>query len=149
MNDRNSNVWSRFKGKLAEKYISIPITRNMIQKLVEQNKPNVIKHIRIDFDNNQHLIVEGKVKKLIEIPFIIKLKPLKPLGRKLVFDIVHMKPVQNQIINRMILNRSPLMTYQQSLILDLNQMNKIKKIPFGNIKRFEIRDQKLWCGIGV
>ena len=149
LEDENS-LLSKTKKSLADKYIKIPITEEMF--LYVFNKQNVegIEDLTIEFAESTFQI-KGSVKKmLIPIQFYIELKPKNANGRSLSFDIVELKPLNQDWIKKKLFNKPPVISYQDGVTtIDLNTFEKVKSIPVGTIKDFEIKNKRLYVSLGV
>ncbi|MFC7395479.1 hypothetical protein [Scopulibacillus cellulosilyticus] len=155
LNDLKENkevILANAKEKLSEKGISIPITSEMLlwflKKKASQEK--MIKKIDVNF-NEDFIKLSGKVQKLLlKFDFEIDLKPLRAEKRVLYFGVAGMKPLNQGWIKRIIFSIPPGMSYKEGIIsFDLNQFDKVRAIPVGNIQSFEIKNQKLWVKIGL
>ncbi|MBM7703700.1 hypothetical protein [Metabacillus iocasae] len=132
--------------------MKIPITSNMMTRLLKMKteEHKQLKELTVSFEGSS-LCIKGMMNKLfIDIPFEIKLYPIKADKRTLHFHIHYLKPTNAEWLKKRIFHKPPFMLYQQdSFELDLNQMKKISIIPIGTIKHFEIKDEKLWVTIGL
>ena len=83
-------------------------------------------------------------------PIELDVKPVKAEKRTLFFEIVHMKPLNQEWVKSKVLNKPPFMFYKnRNMILDLNEIDQIKAVPIGHIQHVEIKDGKLWIKIGI
>lgn len=96
-------------------------------------------------------MISGEAKKmLLSTKFSITLQPVEVSGRKLSFNMVEMKPLNNEWIKQKIFNKLHSMVYNNGILtIDLNEIEKIRKIPVGKINKFEIKDKILWCTLGL
>jgi hypothetical protein len=137
----------RAKNLLKQMHLPFPITSKMLQKVINKRTPKSI-NIFLTF-KNQNIVVIGHVIKPIKIPFALYIKPISVDNRKLHFEITTIKPSALKFLKTTFLNRSPFSYDSGVLTLDLNKINVIKKIPFGRVKKVKVKNQKLWCGIGL
>jgi S-adenosylmethionine synthetase len=140
----------RAKKELGEKYITIPITEPMLIRAVNRRKIKGVTNLTVRLIKDK-IVVSGAAKKLrITINFCIEFQPLKAKNRILSLKLVGTKPFNQEWIINKVLNKYPYFHYQKGIIqIDLNQFEKAKSIRFGNVKHFEVRDEKLWIGIGI
>ncbi|WP_078410485.1 hypothetical protein [Priestia abyssalis] len=94
---------------------------------------------------------EGTIKKFwLAIPFELDVRPVKAEKRTLFFEVIHMKPFNQEWIKNKALNHSPFMSYQnRNMILDLNEIDQVRTVPIGHIQHVEIKKGKLWIKIGL
>jgi hypothetical protein len=70
-------------------------------------------------------------------------------NREFLFKIDEFKPLNLNILNEKSLI-TPYLSYDGMLIkIDVNSWEKVKKIPFGNIKKYELSDGKKILSVGV
>jgi hypothetical protein len=122
---------------------SIPITATMLERFIL--KKSGAQDIKVKI-TPEHLILRGtmEVKKLMlkkNVSFAITLKPFKLEKRLILLTLVEMKPLNMDFINSKIFNKPPFMEYDnQTVKIDLNAWDIMKKIPLGNIKSYELVD---------
>ncbi|WP_209121087.1 hypothetical protein [Alkalihalobacillus sp. BA299] len=145
-----SNFFSKVKKELGEKYITIPITENMLLKAVNKKKMNGISDLSVRLIEDK-IVISGAARKLrITINFRLELKPLVARNRELSLKVVGLKPIHQHWITNKILNKPPFLLYQKGIIhIDLSQIEQAKSIRIGNLKYFEVKDEKLWIGVGI
>ncbi|KZZ83636.1 MULTISPECIES: hypothetical protein [Bacillaceae] len=148
-------MFTKFKERLAgvsEHGLGIPITSQMLEKAI-QMKAKDVQDVKVEIVG--HLIIlHGKitVTKMMmkkDIVFRATLKPISLEGRTILMELEDVKPLNISLINRIILNKPPFAEYRQKMIkLDLNAWEKIKNVPFGKLKSFEMKKDailvKVW-----
>ncbi|TYR80547.1 hypothetical protein FZC66_09220 [Priestia megaterium] len=148
----SDDMQTKMKEKIAEGGVTIPITSHMLMCIFQKqmSKQDQIQQFAISFHGDV-IHVSGIVKKfLLKIPFEIVLRPLQANQRILLFEIKNMKPTNQKWLNRKIFHKPPVATYEnQQIHINLNEIDKIKMIPVGNIKSFIIKDRKLRVKIGL
>ncbi len=98
--------------------------------------------------NGKLFEIEGVLTK-IKTKGTVILEPVEVKGRTLIFKVIKVKPVDFGH-TRKLLNRPPLLSYNDAkLYLDLNQLEKAKKYPVGNIKSYSIEDDKVHVYVGL
>ncbi|WP_158211503.1 hypothetical protein [Alkalihalobacterium alkalinitrilicum] len=145
-----TSILSRAKKELKEKFVTIQLTEDMLGWVVNKKKIKGITSIAVRLIEDK-IVISGAMKKLrLTIPFRIDLKPLVARDRELSFKVVSLKPLNHHWITTKLLNKSPFLHYHKGIIhIDLNQIEKAKAIRVGNVKRFEVKDERLWIGIGL
>ncbi|WP_335871522.1 hypothetical protein [Bacillus sp. 2205SS5-2] len=132
--------------------IPISISSTMLNELLE--KSDKIKNTTVEIAEKE-VQISGKaeVKKWFinrDIPFSLTLQPIKMEKRQLIFKITHFKPVNINFLNKMIFTKSPYLLYDHHHInLDFNNIDLVKKIPIGNIKKYELEEGKILLTIGI
>ncbi|WP_163536371.1 hypothetical protein [Gracilibacillus sp. YIM 98692] len=144
------SLLTKAKKGLEDKYVTIPIAESMIRRAVSKKKIKGITNLDIRLVKDK-IVISGAAKKLrITIHFQMDLKPLAAENRELSFRIVRMKPLNQEWLTKKLLNKSPYLHCHKGIIhIDLNQMEKAKAIRIGKLKHFEVRDEKLWIGVGL
>ncbi|MBM7572321.1 hypothetical protein [Aquibacillus albus] len=133
--------------KLLPRFVSVPIKKEMILYVLNRKKPKEINDLDVLFEDN-YIIIKGKMKKMgLSINFSVKLLPIEMDGRMLQFRLMHLKPMNHPWLNKIIFNRPPISLKKDIVSVDLNQIEKVKSIPIGTIKKIEIRNQMIWLGI--
>ncbi|MCP8970951.1 hypothetical protein [Ectobacillus ponti] len=133
--------------------IPIPVTADMLLMLfragTKQEKANEIHNLDVTFREDTVSISGFTRKMLMEIQFELQLKPVKAKDRTLYFEVVKMKPLNQNWIKNLVLNHPPVTVYEHGLLeVDLNHFETIRKIKVGNIQGFEVREQKIWITVG-
>ncbi|MDQ0247491.1 hypothetical protein J2S09_005140 [Bacillus fengqiuensis] len=140
------------KEKIADKGISIPLTADMLMRVLQKqvNEHDRLHTLTVSFPKDI-IRFEGTVKKFwLAIPFELDVKPVKAEKRTLFFEVVHMKPLNQEWIKNKVLNHPPLMIYQnRNMILSLNEIDQVRAVPIGYIQHVEIKKEKLWIKIGL
>ncbi|MDE5413190.1 hypothetical protein [Alkalihalobacterium chitinilyticum] len=131
-----------------EKYITVQVTESTLDWIVNKKKVKGITDLTIRLIEDK-MVINGTAKKLkIPIHFQIVLRPLEANNRHLSFQVTDLKPVNQHWITTKLLNKPPLIRYHKGIInLNLNHIEQAKSIRFGNLKLFEVRDEKLWIGV--
>ncbi|WP_059103236.1 hypothetical protein [Shouchella shacheensis] len=130
--------------------VPIPITPDVLLWCLTKKKDLPLIKPHLTFSEG-FITFGGKVKKLgVAIPFEIRLKPVKGENRTITFQVDYLKPLNNRFIKRKLFNQQPVVDYDQDFItIELNEISKIRYVPLGNIKSFQIVDGKLWVKVGV
>lgn len=135
-----------------EKGVAVPISESKINELIK--KTEKVKDTAVKISNG-FLVVTGKVeveKTFIkkDISFEIILEPVRIEKRELLFQLKEFKPMNFNFINKILFNKPPYLTYKDSYIkIDFNCWDIVKKIPFGNIKSYQLTDGKITLTIGL
>jgi hypothetical protein len=135
---------------LKDKYIEIPIYPNMLLFLLKKGDLPGLSNIEVGIET-ENIIISGIAKKLlINIKFSIELKPLMPNGRELSFNITNMKPINHDWIKRKIFDNTRGISYHENIVtIDFNQIDKIRAVSIGSIKKIEIKDNSLLVSLGL
>jgi hypothetical protein len=134
------------------KGVPIPISQQMIHELIK--KTDQVTDTTLDIAE-AGITVTGKteVETLLikkEVSFMIKLLPVKMENREIHFKIEKFKPLNLDFINKKIFNHPPFLSYDGKIIkMDFNGFENVKKIPIGNIKKYELTDGKIILSIGI
>lgn len=135
---------NKFKEKLmnvSKNGFEIPISSANMEQLIGMKLGN--KDVKVEI-TPEHLVLHGttEVKKMMfkkDVSFKITLKPIKLDKRTIQFEIVDMKPVNINFITNKIFNKPPFVEYEnQTIRVDFNAWDAVKKIPVGNIKSYEM-----------
>ncbi|WP_042458994.1 hypothetical protein [Neobacillus dielmonensis] len=135
-----------------EKGVPISISQQMIHELIK--KTDKVKETSVVIAEDG-ITITGKteVEKLMikkDISFLIKLLPVKMENREIHFKIEKFKPLNLNFLNKKIFHNPPFLSYDGNLIkMDVNGWEKVKKVPFGNIKNYELTDGKITLSIGI
>ncbi|MCM3538573.1 hypothetical protein [Priestia endophytica] len=147
---KEKNYMSKTKEYLKKSGVWIPITPEVLLWCLEKkgNLPIIEPHLSF---LEEGIAFSGKVKKLgISLPFEIRLSPFKASNRSLTFQVLYVKPLNSSWLKRKIFHNEPLSHYSQNLLtINLNEISKIRYVPVGNIKDFEIKDGKVFVKLGV
>lgn len=150
--ENEGGLLAKAKEKLADKGVSIPLTADMLMRVL-QRQVKVHDHLHtLTVSFPEDLIrFEGTIKKFwLAIPFKLDVKPVKAEKRTLFFEVVHMKPLNQEWVKHKVLTKPPFMIYQnRNMILDLNEIDQVKAVPIGHIQHVVIKDGKLWIKIGI
>ncbi|WP_099363674.1 hypothetical protein [Fredinandcohnia onubensis] len=134
-----------------DKGVPIPITENMIHELIK--KTDKVKDTNLLIANDG-ITLTGKieVEKLFnkEVSFKIVLLPVKMENREIHLKIKNFKPLNLNFLNKKIFNNPPYLSYDGKLItINLNNLEKVKRVPIGNIKKYKLTDGKMIVSIGI
>ncbi|WP_379969547.1 hypothetical protein [Ectobacillus sp. sgz5001026] len=145
-----SDILGGQKKILKDKYINVPITDTMLLKLMNQKPIEGISDLAVSF-GEETIVISGKAKKmLVTIPFQVELKPVHAEDRNVYFAVVDMKPLNQGWIKKVAFNIPPTLTYEEEKVcMDLNSIDIVKKVLFGKIKHMEVKENKLYVGIGI
>ncbi|MER2107154.1 MAG: hypothetical protein ABS949_09460 [Solibacillus sp.] len=151
-------MFSKLKSSIASmaenKAVTIPISASTLNSILENYQLEAINEANVAIQDGL-IIVTGttSIKKWgfeKELNFTLNLKPVSAEKRTLQLELVSLKPVDFNKINNKLLQRPPVITYENRLInVDLNAIEVVKKIPIGNIKSFAVEDGKLLVSVGV
>ena len=134
--------------------ISIPITADLLNGILKRYRIEAIDQAEVSIEDGL-VKISGttNVKKLgftKELSFSLKLKPVAVEKRILMLKLVEIKPVNFNAINNKLLQRPPVIVYKNRLIhIDLNAIDIIKKIPFGNVQSFTVNEDKITVEVGL
>lgn len=144
------SLFSKVKRKVDEKFISFPVSSNMILRLIKQNHIQEIRNIKVSIEEETLIITGELIKWILIIPFTIELKPVHFENRKVSFEIIKMTPLNHNWLKNKIFNKPPEVTFMDNRIcINLNEIARIKAIPIGTIKKIEVKNNKLLIGIGM
>ncbi len=131
-------------------YITIPISEHILEKIVKTKQIKGVTNLNVQLVGNT-IVVRGAVRKFrMKMHFQIHLQPLEAKNRQLAFKIVRMKPVNQDWITNLVLSKFQFLRYYKGIIyLDMNQLEKAKSIRVGNVKHVEVKNEKLWVGVGL
>ena len=137
-----------------KKSITIPITADLLNGILKRYRIEAIDRAEVAIEEGL-VKVSGttNVKKLgftKELDFSLHLKPVNVEKRTLQLELVEMKPLNFNAINNKLLQRPPVITYENKIIsVDLNTIDIINKVPVGNVKQFTVEDSKILVEIGL
>lgn len=143
-----------FNAVKEQKAITVPIGASALNSVLQKYPVEAIDEATIKIEDGI-VFVSGttQIKKFgfaKELNFELQLKPVSAENRTLQFELVDLKPVDFNQINKRILQRPPVLTYNDRTInVDLNAIDIVSKIPIGNIKNFEAREDKIYVSIGL
>lgn len=121
-----------------QKAISVSITASAFNTLLKKYRIEAIDEASVAIEDGL-VIVSGmtKVKKF-------------GVSKELQFELVKLKPLDFNQINKRLLQRPPVITYDDRLIsVDLNAIDVVSKVPVGNIKSFSVEQNKVIVAIGL
>ncbi|WP_172200664.1 hypothetical protein [Saccharibacillus qingshengii] len=133
-----------------EQTVRLPITAAMLQYLFEKKSIAGVEKLEVGIVDGA-VSIQGKAEKmLLSVPFQISLKPQRAEGRVLHFEVAAFTPANLEVVKKKVLDQPPLVSYAQGVVaLDLNGLEAVKKVPLGSIKSIDIKDDKLWIGLGL
>lgn len=133
-----------------EQTVSIPITGAMMQYLLQKKTVDGVTKLYVEIIEGMVKIKGNAKKMLISVPFEILLKPQRSEGRLLHFEIIKFSPANLEIVKKNVFNQPPFVSYEQGVVsFDLNGLDVVKKVPIGNIKSIEIKEDKVWIRFGL
>ncbi|WP_163102099.1 hypothetical protein [Peribacillus alkalitolerans] len=149
LKNKGEVLFGETKKKMENFNVSVPLTESMILYLLKKSSLEGVSNLEVKM-HDEILVISGIMKKtMLAIPFEVGLKPVSANGRILTFLIESFRPLNSTWIKKKIFDKEPFASYNEGKFsLDLNGLEKIKAIPFGSIVKFNIKDQKLWIGIG-
>ncbi|MEH6943963.1 hypothetical protein [Bacillus sp. JJ722] len=148
---RYDDIWmmSQMKNRFEEKYVTIPIKAEMLLHLFRKQKIEGISNLDVVI-NNTSVVVSGMAKKVFDIAFYVEIIPIRAEGRNLYFEIINMKPINQGWIKKKVFNTIPTVSFIKGLVcLNVNEIDKVKAIPFGTIQKMEVKANTLYVGIGT
>ncbi len=132
--------------------LTIPIvfTSENLVHLATKKAPEHVKEIKIEIDQST-MEIRGIIKKYrLSMHFVVSLKPHSVSGRKLSFSVQKIRPFHNDWLDRFLFHRPPRVTYKNSVVtIDLNTIDRIRKLPFGTIKDMVFKEEKVLVYIGL
>lgn len=145
-----TSLLSQTVKKLENKFVSIPISEEMLLLTLKKQELKEVTNLELKL-TEETIVISGIAKKLLmNIQFSIELKPLHSIKRQISFEVITIKPLNHDWIKQIILNKPPFLMYEKGIVtMDLNQIEKIKTVPVGSIKAFEVKEGKLWVSVGV
>ena len=132
--------------------VPLSITSFMLNEIIK--KTDKIKETNVRIARG-YIIITGKaeIEKMFikkDISFLIKLKPILMKYREIQFEIINFKPINLNFLNRYIFNQPPHLHYQDMNIkVDFNSWDIVKKVPIGNIKKYELKEGKVVITLGL
>ncbi|MCT2536286.1 hypothetical protein NC661_13385 [Aquibacillus koreensis] len=140
---------STLKKSEASNHISIPITKSMMDFMLKYKTPKGIDALHVILHNGFIELSGIATKKLVKIPFNIKLKPIKTEHRKIYFEILELKPVNLKWLNKLIFQKPPILSYNDVVIMDLNGIKRLRTLPYGTISDLEVKENFIWCHVDL
>ncbi|HSU79386.1 MAG TPA: hypothetical protein VLK78_03155 [Candidatus Angelobacter sp.] len=133
-----------------EKYVPIPISEAMILRVLNRQDLEGIHNLDVKIADT-YIGIKGTIRKLrMSIHFQIDLEPLQTYKRTVDFRVLRMKPFNQDWIKKVLLNKSSALDYSKGILsIDFNKIDKVRAMPLGNIKKVEIKENKLRVGIGL
>ncbi|WP_064093315.1 hypothetical protein [Rossellomorea aquimaris] len=132
--------------------IPLSISSYMLNEIIK--KTDKIKETKVRIARG-YIIITGKaeIEKMFikkEISFLIKLKPILMKNREIQFEIIKFKPINLNFLNSYIFNQSPHIHYQHmNIFIDFNSWDIVKKVPIGNIKKYELKEGEIIITLGI
>jgi hypothetical protein len=133
-----------------EKYVPIPISADMILRVLSRQDIEGVQNLDVKIVQS-YIGISGTVKKLMmSIHFEIDLEPVQTNKRTVDFKVLRMKPFNQDWVKKVLFNKSSALRYRNGILsIDFNKIDKVRAMPIGNIKKVEIRENKLRVGIGL
>ncbi|MBP1950507.1 hypothetical protein [Virgibacillus litoralis] len=132
--------------------VNLPISSNLLLRVFEKRlaQQNSVQDLSISMEDDL-IRISGVAKKLFfNMYFEIDLKPMYADKRLLYFQINRITPLNLGWLKSKIFNRPPFLNYKKDMIMiDLNCINRIRDIPVGNVKGFNVIGDKLWVKLGL
>ncbi|MDF0728891.1 hypothetical protein PY093_19960 [Cytobacillus sp. S13-E01] len=145
-----SSFITQVKNKIEDKQVQIPINSEMILYILKKQEIEGISNLDVTITDDLMKISGIAKKMLLSIDFSFDLKPKSTSGRVITFEVVGMKPLNQEWIKNRVFNKPKVLSYHSNCIsIDINEIESIKNIPVGKIKGFSIKDNKLLVGLGV
>ncbi|WP_164667917.1 hypothetical protein [Virgibacillus doumboii] len=132
--------------------VSIPINSSTLLRVLQEKfvRHHSIKDLNLAIQNDCIRISGITGKPLPRIYVEVKVRPSDVYNRLLFFKIDSMKPINAGWLKRKIFNRPPYMKYDRDMaIINLDSIEKVKAVPFGNIQEISIKEQKVWVRLGL
>lgn len=131
---------------LSKKGLAISITEEMLlYGIQEYMKDKDITIYNINVEDNA-INIYGSIKKIgLPIKFSLTLAQEDFNEKEIFLRVTTMKPLNNKWLNNMVFNnRSQYLSYSDNIIqLDINVLEKMKKIRLGRITNFKILQGKV------
>jgi hypothetical protein len=133
-----------------EKYVPIPISEDMILRVLSRQDLEGVQNLKVKITDS-YIEISGTVKKLMmSIHFEIDLEPIRTEKRTVDFRVLRMKPLNQDWVKKVLFNKSSALKYNKGILsIDFNKIDKVRAMPLGNIKKIEIKENKLRVGIGL
>ncbi|MCT8137663.1 hypothetical protein H1D32_07785 [Anaerobacillus sp. CMMVII] len=133
-----------------ERTITVRITSQKLLKILEKQHLPEVTNLDVKIIN-ERIIISGMQKRLLlNINFRIELIPVQSVKRIIYFDILNMKPINQEWMKRRLFNKPNLLSYENKKVaLNLNEIDQIKSMPIGNIKKIKVKEDKLLVSLGI
>ncbi|MDG5786760.1 hypothetical protein QA612_04595 [Evansella sp. AB-P1] len=131
--------------------MAIRITKEKILRVLKENisKDDVLIS-SVDLDVGL-IVISGVVKKMgIPLSFSVSLVPDGVESNIIKFHVKKVKPLHLNSINKRIFNKAPYVSYMDEVIyVDLDQVEKVNKIPVGKMKGFDVFTDHVLIRLGI
>lgn len=147
---KKDEILSIVTRKIKEKYVNVSISSETLLRLVSKQNSKDLSNLDVVI-SDKSIIISGVAKKFfLKFPFSVSLTPTRSEGRKVFFFIEKMSPLDQSWIKRLIFNKQKAITYiEEHVCINLNDIEKIKVIPLGTIRRIEVKENKLYVSVGL
>ena len=124
--------------------VTIPVKPIMLEQVIKRQTEQ--KDIKVEITPT-NLIIRGTTK---DVPYEIKLKPAQMEKRMIVFEIESIQPVDVNRDDMIIFRNPPFSGYTKETVnMDFNSWDIVKKIPVGKIKTYEMNDGAINLTISI
>ncbi|MGP4105743.1 hypothetical protein [Virgibacillus sp. L01] len=127
--------------------VNLPISSNLLLRIFEKRlaRQNSVQDLSISMQTDL-IKFSGVAKKLFfNMYFEIDLRPIHADKRVLYLHIDRITPLNLGWLKSKIFNRPPFLNYKKdTIMIDLNCINRVRNIPVGNVKEFNVSGDKLW-----
>jgi hypothetical protein len=134
-----ATVLDKFKQKfneISKNGVTVPIKPVMLEQLIKRQSGQ--KEIKVEITTG-HLNIRGTADK--NVSYMISLKPIHMEKRMIIFEIESLKPTDMNKDEIKIFNSPPFSdSTNQTVKMDFNSWDVVKKIPVGKIKSYEMND---------
>ena len=138
---------NKFKQKLSDMSkngVTIPVKPIMLEQLIKRQTEQ--KDIKVEITST-NLIIRGTAG---DMSYEIKLKPAQMEKRMIVFDIESIQPVDVNRDDIIIFRNPPFSGYTKETVnMDFNSWDIVKKVPVGKIKTYEMNDGAINLTISI
>jgi hypothetical protein len=125
---------------------TVPVPLFAIREYLQRQLPKIT-GLNVSSENGC-LIISGNV--FLLIPFSIKLKPLRAVDRRVVFEVVSFGPLNLEFLKKRLFRNSALCHYANNqLTIDFDNIPLLKKIPLLKIKEVTLGDKTIKFKLGV
>ena len=129
---------NKFKQKLSDMSkngVTIPVKPIMLEQLIKRQTEQ--KDIKVEITST-NIVIKGTVG---DVSYKIKLKPAQMEKRMIVFEIESIQPIDVNRDDMIIFRNPPFSGYTKETVnMDFNSWDIVKKVPVGKIKTYEMND---------
>ena len=133
----------KFKQKINEMSkngVTIPIKPKMLEQLIKRQSGQ--KDIKVEITSG-HLIIRGATEQ--NASYKVTLKPVQMEKRMIGFEIESIEPTSMNMVDVKIFNNPPFSGLtNQTVKMDFNSWDIVKKVPVGKIKSYEMNDGTIY-----